>query len=364
MAESSDKTPSRIRGYRVERVLGRGGMGEVLLAIHPELGRAVAIKRYLPAGGTRDDQQNRDRFLREGTAMAKLHHQGIVGIYDYFEHRGQLYMVLEYVDGVAVAELLEHGPVPQDVACIVGLKLAEAVQHAHFHRIIHRDIKTSNVMVSRDGQVKLMDFGIARGELLEKVTQAGMLVGTPAYFAPEVIEGGEASELSDVYGMGAVLYHCLTGRKLFYQVEDGSLYSAVKAGRFVPLDKAVRGVPRGLRAIVHTCLARDPADRYPSAAALRQTLDLFMADQGIWSNHAERLAGFLQARGDLGEPPPTAVEISVGDLLVQSSPVLRPVRKRRWPWLVAGIVAVLGALAWFAYEKGWIERALYLLGLD
>ncbi|HUU01968.1 MAG TPA: serine/threonine-protein kinase [Myxococcota bacterium] len=355
--------PKRIKDYKIVETLGRGGMGEVFLATHQQLDRPVAIKRYAPAPGTKDDKKNRERFLREGRALAKLHHQGIVGIYDYFEQRGQLYMVLEYVEGFQVGKLIEGGPLSLDVACIIGFKLADALEHAHFHRIIHRDIKTSNVMVSRDGQVKLMDFGIARGEVLERITQTGLLVGTPAYFPPEVIAGHEASELSDIYGMGAVLYHCLSGRKLFFQVDDKSLYKAILAGKFVRLQKVVRGIPRGLRNIVHKCLAKKPEERYQSAADLRQTLDLFMAGQCMWTNHAERLAGFLQAAEHLQEPPLTSIDISVSDLLVKSTPVRRPGTGRGIKWIVFGTLAIaLAGLIWFAWENGWIERVLQTMG--
>jgi eukaryotic-like serine/threonine-protein kinase len=360
MAEENGKMPRRIKDYKIVEALGRGGMGEVFLATHRQLDRPVAIKRYAPAEGTKDDKKNQERFLREGRALAKLHHQGIVGIYDYFEHRGQLCMVLEYVEGFHVGELIDGRPLPVDVACIIGFKLADALEHAHFHRIIHRDIKTSNVMVSRDGQVKLMDFGIARGEVLERITQTGLLVGTPAYFPPEVIAGHPASELSDIYGMGAVLYHSLSGRKLFFNVDDKSLYKAILAGKFVRLQKAARGIPRGLRNIVHKCLARKPEERFQSAAELRKTLDLFMAGQPIWTNHAERLAGFMQAAEHLQKPPLTSVDISISDLLVRSGPIRRPRSGRGIWWIVVGLLALaLGGLLWFAWEKGWIERLLF-----
>jgi serine/threonine protein kinase len=361
----SDRIPKRIKDYQVVKALGRGGMGEVFLATHELLERPVAIKRYAPAPGTKDDRKNKERFLREGKALARLRHQGIIGIYDLFEHRGQMCMVLEYVEGHDVAVILRGGPLPVDVACIIGLKLAEALEHAHFHRIIHRDIKTTNVMVSWDGQVKLMDFGIARGEVLARVTQTGLLVGTPQYFAPEVVAGHEASELSDIYGMGAVLYHCLSGRRLYFQSDEKNLYKHIMAAKFVFLHKITKGVPRQLRSIVHRCLARKPEERFQSAAELRQTLDLFMAGLGTWVNHSERLAGYLRALDHLKqEEQLTSIDVSVSDLLVKSTAVKRP---RRWPahWIVTILVllALVGGGLWLAHGMGWLEPVLQVLNV-
>ncbi len=365
-SEKPSRLPKRIKDYAVVRELGRGGMGEVFLATHDLLERPVAIKRFTPATSSGADQKNRERFLREGKALSKLRHQGIVGIYDLFEHRSQLCMVLEYVEGFDVAKLLSAGPLPVDVACIVALKLAEALVHAHFHRIIHRDVKTTNVMVSWDGQVKLMDFGIARGEVLDRITQTGLLVGTPQYFAPEVVSGHPADELSDLYGIGAVLYHCLSGRKLFFQASDKNLYKSILAGKFVPLGKVTKGVPRALLSIVQRCLARKPEKRFESVADFRHTLDLFMATQGYWVNHSERLAGFMRALDHLKkDPPQTSVDISLSDFLIKSTSVGEPpqVFSR---WLLIGIVlaAVTGFLAWGAYAIGWLTPVLRVLGID
>ena len=148
-----------------------------------------------------------ERFTREGQALAQLNHQGICAVHDLFARTNNLYMVLEYVDGYDVDFLLkEGGLLPPDIVAIIGVRVAEALEHAHLHRIIHRDIKPANVMVSRSGEVKLMDFGIARDEDLDRVTKTGLMVGTPMYMAPEVVQGGEADERSDVYSLGVMLY--------------------------------------------------------------------------------------------------------------------------------------------------------------
>ncbi|CAN0592818.1 unnamed protein product, partial [Laminaria digitata] len=181
------RMPEKIRDYAVLKRIGKGGMGEVFLADHPLLERHVAVKRFVFASGKGDDEvAARQRFLREGRALARLTHHNIVQVHDLFDVRKQTCMVLEYVDGFDLAQLLQGGRLPVDVACIVALKVAEALEHAHYSGIVHRDVKASNVMMSRRGDVKLMDFGIAKQDILEPMTQTGLVVGTPMYVAPEV----------------------------------------------------------------------------------------------------------------------------------------------------------------------------------
>ncbi len=360
---NSGRMPKKIKSYEVSKLLGRGGMGEVMLAHHEVLERPVAIKRYAPALTTKHEKQNQERFIREGIALARLSHHCIVGIHDLFEHRGQFCMVLEYVDGCHVGELAEKGPLPLDVACIIGLKVSEALEHAHFHGIIHRDIKSTNVMVSKDGRVKLMDFGIARSVKLERVTQTGMLVGTPMYMAPEVLGGQEANELSDIYGLGALMYHCLTGRRLFFHANQDNLYHHIMAGKYLPLGKVVRGVPRQLKSIVHRCLSKKPEQRFQSAAEFRQTLDIFMASRGMWANHAIRLAGFMYSMERVGTDAATAInEMSVSDSAILSHLTFKPPNRILRGVFLGIASATIGAgLLFVAIKLGWLSSIMDVL---
>jgi serine/threonine-protein kinase len=369
------RMPKKIKSYEVIQVLGRGGMGEVYLAKHDMLERQVAIKRYSPIPGGKDDEKNTERFLREGQALAKIQHHGIVSIHDMFEYRDNMYMVLEYVDGYHVGELLSKGPLPLDISCIIGIKLAEALAYAHFHQILHRDIKASNVMVSKKGQVKLMDFGIARGEVLAKITQTGLIVGTPMYMAPEVLSGQEPSELSDLYGIGALMYQCLTGRKLYSHTSGTNMYAAIMAGKYIPIQKVVKGVPRQLRNIVHQCLASKPEKRYSSVSEFRQTLDLFMASNSIWVNPAEYLADFIK---DIELPidikvenQEKSVEISdfdISELRVESGIIHRSSRKmvRRLTIFFVFATMILGLVwvVWGSYKLGWLAPILNAFGIE
>lgn len=350
--EKSPRAPKRVGTYAVEDVLGKGGMGEVYLGDHELLSRKVAIKRLVPIPGYNTGELE-ERFKREGRALAQLNHHAVVAVHDLFSYRNDLYMVLEYVDGFDVAKLLEAGPLPYDVAAMIALRMAEALEHAHFHRIIHRDIKPSNVMVSKKGEVKLMDFGIAKDEtVLDQLTKTGHLVGTPMFLAPEVVTGTPADERADLYALGATLYQMLSGRRLFAHATADNLFALIAAGRYPKLAKVTPGIPRHLRRIVDRCLAKRPDKRYPSAADLRVDLEAFLASQHAWASPAERLVAFLAARGQISESEALTC-IDAEDLITSSNVVVRPARRfMRAAVVVAACTAVL--IAGVALQQGWV----------
>ena len=259
--------PKKLAAYEVGRRLGRGGMGEVFFATHTLLGRPVAIKRFAPERSRSGPEEMAERFIREGKALAELSHQHIVGIHDLISTEDAMYMVLDYVDGADVASLLdEGGAFPIEVAAVVALKVAEALQCAHYHRIIHRDIKGGNVMISRSGEVKLMDFGVALDERLDAMTQTGLVVGTPMYVAPEVISGEPATERSDLYALGVLLYSMLSGKRPYEHAKNQEhMFQLILSGQSRPLARVAGHVPRALRAIVDRLLHRKIEKRYGSA---------------------------------------------------------------------------------------------------
>ncbi len=348
--------PKTIGPYAVVRALGKGGMGEVVLARHDLLERLVAIKRLAPREDTKLEEME-ERFLREGRALATLHHQNIVGVHDLFVRRGTHYMVLEYVDGENVAQLLKKGVLPVDVAAIVATKVADALECAHRRGIVHRDIKGANVMVSHSGDVKLMDFGIARDEALDQVTSTGVVVGTPMYVAPEVIKGGDADPRSDIYALGALLYHALSGRRLFEHANSDNLYALIASGRFPKLSRVAPHVPWRLRRIVDRCLSKKPEKRFETAGELRAALELFLASANVWSNHEERLVGFLKARGHLTEEE-ASVWLSAESLVI-SATFEAPARSVYRRLVYAAVVAAAGGAAWWAGARGgWFDGLL------
>ena len=225
--------------YRIESKLGEGGMGEVFRAIDTRLGRAVAIKI------TRE--QFSDRFEREARAISSLNHPNICTLHDI----GPNYLVMELLEGETLAARLKNGPLPLKTALLYGSQIVAALVEAHGKGIIHRDLKPGNIMTGKSG-VKVLDFGLARLGLDETVTGSHMIVGTPAYMAPEQREGKPADARTDIYSFGWVLYEMLTG------------------ARVGPQRKRIR--PRKLESIVSRCLEEDPARRWQSAAELQQEL--------------------------------------------------------------------------------------------
>src|SRR6058998_4072173 len=199
--------------YRIIRKLGAGGMANVYLAEDQELGRRVAIKILNERHA--NDEQFVERFRREAKNAAGLSHPNIVSIYDRGEAEGSYYIAMEYLDGRTVKELLVHnGPPPVPIAIDYARQILQAIGFAHRNGIVHRDIKPHNVVVGRDGRLKVTDFGIARSGA-SQMTEAGSIVGTAQYLSPEQARGAPVDQRSDLYSMGVVLYEMLTGQVPF-----------------------------------------------------------------------------------------------------------------------------------------------------
>ena len=333
-------------------------MGEVLLAEHEGLQRHVALKRFIFKETEGDDEGTaRERFYREGQALARLTHHHVVGVYDLFEWRKQTYMVLEYVDGFDLSKLLAVKACPIDVACLMALATARALEAAHAVGIVHRDVKASNVMLSRRGEIKLMDFGIARQDLLEPMTRTGLVVGTPRYVAPEVVKGGTADARSDVYGVGALLYFALSGQRLFSEAKQENLFHLILTGKYQPIGKVARHVPRDLRRIVKRCLEKIPERRFESATELAMALEAFLARNDLGADPRGRLVEFLKDRGHFSEGKAEEWQIPSASASEVQAP-RRPPRAWWKLWAGASAAAILIADAvWF----GVLGRALEVL---
>lgn len=339
--------PKKVGAYDVEIMIGKGGMGEVFKATHPRLERPVALKRLL-ASKDDDEKENEalaERFLREGQAMARLRHESIPEIYDLFEHRGELWMALEYVDGFTVHELLKNGAIAPDVACLIAMAVARALAAAHRKGILHRDIKPANVMIGSDGTVKLMDFGIAKVEHQSQLTESGAVVGTPAYLAPEIVKGKGASEASDVYAVGALLYEMLAGKRLFAHANANNVWALVATGKFPRLGKVAPQLPWRLTLLVERALKTEPARRPHSAAELAALLARFLDDHGGPADPALRLTGWLVAVGKVPEETLQAMLPPTTTLYVVHEEI--PLKPRLRPWRVAALSSMLLSVALF-----------------
>jgi serine/threonine protein kinase len=365
--EKDARKAKKVGPYRFLDEIGKGGMAQVYRGLHETLEREVAIKELLPRAA--NDKDTVSRFRREALALATFRHQNIVTVYDLVEKSGAQFLILEYVDGPTLLELLKQGPLPPIAAAVVGAQLASALEHAHFHRIIHRDLKPGNVMLTGLGEVKLMDFGIARDEELGSITKTGMAVGTPAYMSPEQVTGGALDQRTDVYSLGAVLYECLSGLRAFSGQGAGEIFARVRDGRFRPLSKIAPEIPSGLARIVKRAMQTRAAKRHSGAAELRRELETFIAGQ-LRSSSANLLMAFLHSRGKLSEREAlehvTAAELELMKRLdaqtAHSALSVEPEAPRRSGarWLLGGLLlATAGALAWL--HPLWWPSVLPLL---
>jgi hypothetical protein len=259
--------------YVIERLLARGGMGVLYVAFDPRLGRKVTLK-VLPASTARDPQA-RARLQREARTAAQLRHPHIVSVHALEEIGRALVIVAEYVEGETLAEVLASaGPLARERWHDVARALAEALGAAHAAQVVHRDVKPANVVLGADG-VRLIDFGIAlvsRGEGDTRLTHAGHFTGTLLAQAPELLEGGQPSPLSDQFQFGLVLYEAASGRLPFGDGPVAGVWARMLRDEPTPISAVSRGLTPDDIAIVHRCLARQPADRFASMAAVGQAL--------------------------------------------------------------------------------------------
>ena len=296
--------PKVISHYRLEEEIGRGGMGVVYRAVDIRLGRALAIK-MLPADATADPDRNA-RFVREARAASALNHPHIITIYDIDDADGVTFIAMELVDGTPLDRLLAEGPLAVPQALQYAAQIAAALAAAHASAIVHRDIKPGNVMVTPDGRVKVLDFGLAK--LVERTpdeatktalaTRAGMILGTAAYMSPEQAEGRPVDGRSDIFSLGGVLYEMLAGRRPFAGASDIGVITAILRDTPAPLRTARKDVPPSVAAIVDRCLAKDPEARYSSAGALHDDLvlahtRLTRAPERTWRRPAVLIAAAL-----------------------------------------------------------------------
>jgi serine/threonine-protein kinase len=338
----------------VLKELGRGGMAVVLGGLHEGLQREVAIKELLPIA--KHDPEGTSRFRREALALAAFRHQGIVTIYDLVEKNDSLFMVMEKVDGPTLLELMREGPLPPEVAAVVGAKLAGALEHAHFNRIIHRDIKPANVMFTKSGEVKLMDFGIAKDIGLEALTRQGMAIGTPSYMSPEQVIGKKIDARTDVYSLGVMLYEALSGAKAFTGKSAGEVFARIREGRCEPLAKVAPKVPKALRRIVERAMRPKPDQRYPDAATLRRELQAWAAGNVSVPDNA-LLVAFLRYREKLTNTE-AMLHLSEGQLTAAQT-FVRTRKKTRGPWVALLLLAATAGLGWWAWAHQLIQPFLH-----
>ncbi len=250
--------------YRLDERIAGGGMGDVWRGTDEVLGRTVAVKILLPA--LLDEPGFAERFRGEARTMATINHPGVVDVYDYGSDQQLAFLVMEYVEGDALSRTLSRvGRLTPARTMALVAQAADALQAAHANGIVHRDVKPGNLLVRPNGTLVLTDFGIARSALVGQLTVAGSVLGTASYISPEQASGAVATAASDVYALGVVAYQCLSGHRPF----DGAtpIEIAMKHVRDTPRPLPA-DIPPAVRSIVDRAMAKDPAARWPTAAAM------------------------------------------------------------------------------------------------
>jgi len=271
----------RLAHYEVQSRLGRGGMGEVWKAWDPRLERTVAIKILnapsdAAAAGT----------LAEARAASKLNHPNICTVYEVGTDAGRSFIVMELVEGRPISELIPSDGLSADTVIRYGIQIAEALEHAHESGIVHRDLKGANVMVTAEGRLKLIDFGIATSLAAvtaddvtrEQPASSGGAVGTLAYMAPEVLKGGDATPRSDIWSLGVLLYEMAAGQSPFIGTTQTDVVAAIVKETPAPLPERV---PPALRSVIQRCLLKEPARRYAHAGSVQSALEAIASTTGV-----------------------------------------------------------------------------------
>lgn len=340
--------------YELQRRVGRGGMAEVFLARDRLLDRPVAIKILFPEFAT--DPSFVARFRREAQRAANLNHPNIVGVYDWGKERGTYYIVMEYVDGQSVSEILRaDGPFPAKRAAQIAADTAAALGFAHQKDVVHRDVKPGNILITRNGEVKVADFGIARAMTSsseENLTQTGSVMGTATYFSPEQAQGKPVDARTDLYALGVVLYEMVSGKPP-YQADSPVAIAYKHVQEPLPsLKERAPSVPADYEAVTVKALAKDPDQRYQSGKEMRADLIRFVQGRPV---EAAVVGAPVLAGAAAGHGPRTPAQ---GNPTVAAVPPARdrrdepPTEPRRTGWFFVAIVALLAVLAGLLFLFG------------
>ena len=338
------------RYQKIDRI-AIGGMGEVWRARDTMLGREVALKVLKPEFAS--DATFRTRFADEARHAAALKHPGIASVYDVGEDAGVPFLVMELVDGQPLSALIRPGqPMSPDAARSILAQAADAVAAAHAAGVIHRDVKPANLLVTPNGTVKVTDFGIARAVGSASITQTGQIMGSPHYLSPEQAEGTTATKASDVYSLGVVLYECLTGNRPF----DGESAVATALAHIrqepPPLPDTA---PADLAAICRKAMAKDPAQRFPDAAAMAAALHGDATALSAVPNRAASPAAPTGATTQvLGTQASNTPAFGTGTLApTPPPPSQEPEQKSRaalWVLVAVAAIAAIGLLLWQPWQ--------------
>lgn len=353
------KAPLLAGRYRVIRRLGTGGAATVLLAEDERLGRRVAVKRM--HADSPDDAAR--RFEREARLGASLNHPNVVAVFDTTSDDTGVLIVTEYVEGATLAQALRQGRLSSERALAVVDGVAAALDHAHRHGIVHRDVKPANVLMRPDGVVKLADLGIATATEAAEITRTGAMLGTPAYMAPEQLTGGRITLATDVYGLAALAFECLSGRPARAGRTAMEVIHRVATQAAPDIRTVWPAAPGAVAELLSRAMARDPRERPRTAgtlaAELRAALEPAEATSPDDPPTRQGVATTPSEPAPVPAPDPVTRPTPIASPSAQPARVRARRRTSRGTWAALGALAVvaLGALALFAWAGGSQDRA-------
>ncbi len=320
--------PQRLGKYEIVAKIGQGAMGDVYKAHDPILNRDVAIKTMSATIGA--DEELRKRFHREAQAAARLNHPGIVAVYDFGEEAGKIYMAMELLEGKDLRALIGKVPMSLDRKLTMLVQISEAMAFAHAKEVVHRDLKPGNIHILPNGQIKIMDFGLARLASSE-MTRTGMVMGTPNYMSPEQVRGERADARSDVFSLGAVFYEILANRKPFEADSLHAVLFQVMQGEPEPLENLVPDAPQEIIDVIRAAMSKDPVQRFNNAGemvdALRQVTGqlaqpaTLVGDATVVGEAPSGIGSRAPGSGSGSRPPS-----SVGSVALRNRPGSHPPR--------------------------------------
>ena len=321
--------------YRVVEAIGAGGMGEVYRARDEHLHRDVAIK-VLPASGLRDENTRR-HLRKEALALSRLNHPNIETVFDFDTQDGVDFLVMEYIPGIPLTDAVKKGPLPEKTILDLATQLAEGLAAAHDAGVVHLDLKPANLRLTPAGRLKILDYGLAAlvqplgdGETTRTAFEPAGVAGTLPYMAPEQLQGGQPDTRTDLYAFGVVLYEMATGRRPFRSASAPALMGEILHAAPPAPSHVMPGISTGLEAIIVTCLQKDPANRYQSAAALLEDLRRWATGTAPVAATVPRGRAWWKAPLTIGTPV-VALLIAVGVWMTMRQPALAFVNR---DWLL------------------------------
>jgi Tol biopolymer transport system component len=343
--------------YEIGRLIGTGGMGAVYAAHDVELGRVVALKIV-----TGDDVEAQTRLRHEAKRASQLNHPHVCTIHEVGTSNGQAFFAMEYVEGQTLSEMISRRVFPLEAALRYGIQIADALSHAHEHGVVHRDLKSANVVVTPDGRAKVLDFGLACDVPAQRIselsqskttlTREGLIAGTLPYMAPELLRGEPADVRSDIWALGVMLYEMVTGRRPFGGTTGFELSAAILHEQPTPFPDRT---PPSLREIIRRCLAKDRHDRYAHAGEVRSAMEAVKTE--IAGGTVPKAMVPAAGRIEIARIEPGAPDSLSGPIPAVMPP--RSPRRRALPWIAAALAAVAVAASWWLGRRSAAPEAAW-----